>query len=69
MGAVQHVREVLSEMKRSKGETDEEFAERRYNMQMEIYSAYAMTDLWKPFWQLPEKIQKQWIKGVRNGTA
>jgi len=66
MGAVAHARDVLSGMERDPGESDEDFAIRRYNMQMEIYSAYAMTDLWRPFWELPKDIQKQWIDGVRN---
>jgi hypothetical protein len=49
-------------MKRLKGESDDQLANRLYSWQMEIYSSYAMTDLWIPFWQLPKKVQQQWIE-------
>lgn len=66
IGPVQDVRNNLARMKRQAGEPAEDFANRLYSMQMEIYSAWAGRDLWVPFFTLPKKVQEGWIKRAEN---
>lgn len=66
IGPVQDAHNNLARMKRIKGEDDYSFARRKYDMQMEIYSAWSMTDLWVPFETLPEKVRRQWVDGVKS---
>lgn len=51
----------IDRMKPVKGESVKDFAARLYEMQMEVYSAYAGRDLGAPFYALEQSIQRQWI--------
>lgn len=60
------VHQVLSRMKRGKGESVADFARRKYYMQMEIYSSYAGRDLDTDFDLLPAKVQADWIRSAKK---
>lgn len=67
--ATDTVSKVCGRMTPGKGESAEDFAMRLYDMQMEIYSAYSMSDLWTPFAGLSTKIQKQWVASAKKQMA
>ena len=79
-GAVADVKYQLSQMRREKGEDDEQFACRLFNVQMAVYSANAGTDLVRDefnaadpnripdFDTLPVKTRADWIKYAKRHT-
>jgi hypothetical protein len=68
VGAVQDARYHLSKMRIAEGESIEDFARRRYYMQMEVYSSWAGRDLDVQFEFLDGKVQKDWIKSAKQAV-
>lgn len=56
----------VNRMKPMKGESAEDFANRMYSMQMEVFSAWAGHDLFTPFFTLPKKVQNGWIEKAKE---
>lgn len=66
LGAVDTVRRYIGEMQSGEGESVEGFAIRMYEMQMEIYSAYAGRDLDVPWGHIKKEYQDGWLKKARK---
>lgn len=63
----------LSQMKRAQGESDEEFAERLYQRQTDVYAANIGRDCWEPgcdrtnsFAALKPSVRAGWIKMAKQ---
>lgn len=70
MSATSDVKYQLSLMKRDKDETLDNFANRLYNMQMEVYSANCMMDLvgnMFPQWShLDDDTRQGWLESAKK---
>lgn len=60
---------IWAKMERKPGESDEDFALRLYGAQMDVYSANAGTDIYKPFELLDEETRAGWIERARTHSV
>ena len=61
---IRHMQAGVKPAKNASG--DEAVAITLYQMQMEVFGAYAGHDLDRDFGTLPKKVREQWIEKARN---
>jgi hypothetical protein len=66
---VQAAKQQDNELRIGEKESIEDFARRRYYMQMDLYSACAGYDLATQFESLPSEVQAEWLEDTKVKVA